>query len=146
MKQDPLTPDAREVAYGPGTGTGTVPHRGSCCGDFRFDSLRRLLFQGMTVTSMPERLASHLTRLLQASGAVVSKETLALSVWREEAVGDGNLAQQSTRSRVYWATAPAIISTCSQCMDAVTISWLPGGMSDGGGRGEPGEAAGGRRV
>jgi DNA-binding winged helix-turn-helix (wHTH) protein len=89
VKQDPLTPDAREVAYGPGTGTGTVPHRGSCCGDFRFDSLRRLLFQGMTVTSMPERLASHLTRLLQASGGVVSKETLALSVrrrsgWRRE--------------------------------------------------------------
>jgi len=42
---------------------------------------------------MPERLALLLTHLLQASGAVVSKETLALSVWPQEAVSDGNLAQ-----------------------------------------------------
>jgi tetratricopeptide (TPR) repeat protein len=42
---------------------------------------------------MPERLALLLTQLLQTGGAVVSKETLALSVWPQEAVSDGNLAQ-----------------------------------------------------
>jgi tetratricopeptide (TPR) repeat protein len=42
---------------------------------------------------MPERLALLLTHLLQANGTVVSKETLALSVWPQEAVSDGNLAQ-----------------------------------------------------
>lgn len=42
---------------------------------------------------MPERLALLLTHLLQASGSVVGKEALALSVWPHEAVSDGNLAQ-----------------------------------------------------
>lgn len=42
---------------------------------------------------MPERLALLLSHLLQASGTVVGKETLALSVWPHEAVSDGNLAQ-----------------------------------------------------
>jgi DNA-binding winged helix-turn-helix (wHTH) protein/Flp pilus assembly protein TadD len=71
----------------------TTASRTYCFGDFRFDSLRRLLFQGPVVTPLPERLALLLTHLLQASGAVVSKEALALSVWPQEAVSDGNLAQ-----------------------------------------------------
>jgi DNA-binding winged helix-turn-helix (wHTH) protein/lipoprotein NlpI len=71
----------------------TAASRIYCFGDFRFDSLRRLLFRGSAVTPMPERLALLLTHLVQANGTVVSKETLALSVWPQEAVSDGNLAQ-----------------------------------------------------
>jgi DNA-binding winged helix-turn-helix (wHTH) protein/Flp pilus assembly protein TadD len=64
-----------------------------CFGDFRFDSVRRLLFQGSAVTPVPEQLALLLIQLLQAGGAVVSKEALATNVWPQEAVSDGNLAQ-----------------------------------------------------
>ncbi|MBV8499184.1 MAG: winged helix-turn-helix domain-containing protein [Candidatus Eremiobacteraeota bacterium] len=42
---------------------------------------------------MPERLALILTQLLQANGRVVSKESLAVSVWPDEAVSDANLTQ-----------------------------------------------------
>ena len=64
-----------------------------CFGDYRFDSLRRLLFRGPDVIPIPERLAVILIQLLQANGGVVSKEALALRVWPQEPVSDGNLAQ-----------------------------------------------------
>lgn len=94
----------------------TAASRVYCFDDFRFDSLRRLLFQGSTVTPMPERLALLLTQLLQAAGGVVSKETLALTAWPQEAVSDANLAQhiyllrrllgESPRDHSYVLSAP----------------------------------------
>lgn len=64
-----------------------------CFGEFRFDSLRRVLFKGAELIPIPERLSVILIQLLQANGAVVTKEALALRVWPHEAVSDGNLAQ-----------------------------------------------------
>jgi DNA-binding winged helix-turn-helix (wHTH) protein/lipoprotein NlpI len=64
-----------------------------CFGEFRFDVSRRLLFRGVEVTPIPERLALLLTELVEARGALVSKEALAESLWPHEAVTDGNLAQ-----------------------------------------------------
>ncbi len=64
-----------------------------CFGEFRFDVSRRLLFKAGEVTPVPERLAMLLTELITANGTVVTKETLAESLWPHEAVSDGNLAQ-----------------------------------------------------
>lgn len=64
-----------------------------CFGDLRFDSMRRLLFRDSEVIPIPERMSLILTELLQANGGVVSKDTLALTVWPDEAVSDANLAQ-----------------------------------------------------
>jgi DNA-binding winged helix-turn-helix (wHTH) protein/tetratricopeptide (TPR) repeat protein len=61
--------------------------------DFRFDANRRLLFRGSDVTPVPEQLALLLTLLLQGNGGTVEKETLALRIWPNEDVSDGNLAQ-----------------------------------------------------
>jgi DNA-binding winged helix-turn-helix (wHTH) protein/Flp pilus assembly protein TadD len=60
---------------------------------FRFDANRRLLFRGSDVTPVPEQLAVLLTLLVQANGATVEKETLAVRIWPQEEVSDGNLAQ-----------------------------------------------------
>jgi DNA-binding winged helix-turn-helix (wHTH) protein/Flp pilus assembly protein TadD len=64
-----------------------------CFGNFRFDSLRRLLFRGSDVSPLSERLALILTQLIQANGSIVNKEALAVSVWPDEAVSDANLTQ-----------------------------------------------------
>jgi DNA-binding winged helix-turn-helix (wHTH) protein/Flp pilus assembly protein TadD len=55
--------------------------------------MRRLLLRGTHAVPVPERLALILTQLLQANGRVVSKESLAVSVWPDEAVSDANLTQ-----------------------------------------------------
>jgi DNA-binding winged helix-turn-helix (wHTH) protein len=62
-------------------------------GEFCFDPMRRVLLRGSSVTPVAERLALILTQLLAAGGRVVSKETLAATVWPNEAVSDGNLVQ-----------------------------------------------------
>jgi DNA-binding winged helix-turn-helix (wHTH) protein/tetratricopeptide (TPR) repeat protein len=62
-------------------------------GEFCFDPMRRVLLRGSSVTPVAERLALILTQLLQAGGRVVSKETLAVTVWPNDAVSDGNLVQ-----------------------------------------------------
>jgi DNA-binding winged helix-turn-helix (wHTH) protein/Tfp pilus assembly protein PilF len=62
-------------------------------GEYRFEPARRLLFKGAEVTPMPERLALLLTELVAAKGTLVTKESLAVNVWPNEAVTDGNLAQ-----------------------------------------------------
>jgi adenylate cyclase len=62
-------------------------------GNFAFDAMRRLLFRGTQAAPVPERLALILTQLLQANGRVVTKESLAVSVWPDEAVSDANLVQ-----------------------------------------------------
>jgi len=64
-----------------------------CFGDLRFDSMRRLLFRDSEIIPIPERMSLILTELLQANGSVVSKDTLALTVWPDEAVSDANLVQ-----------------------------------------------------
>lgn len=69
------------------------PSRVYCFGEFRFDLSRRILFKAGAVTPIPERLALLLTELIAANGAVVTKEALAGSLWPDEAVTDGNLAQ-----------------------------------------------------
>ena len=61
--------------------------------EFRFDANRRLLFRGSDVTPVPEQLAVLLILLVQANGATVEKETLAVRIWPHEEVSDGNLAQ-----------------------------------------------------
>ncbi len=71
----------------------TAASRVYCFGEFRFDSMRRLLFRGSDVKPMPERLAVILTQLVQANGALISKEVLASTLWPQEAVSDANLAQ-----------------------------------------------------
>lgn len=64
-----------------------------CFGECRFDPSRRLLFRGTQVTPIPERLALLLTELVAANGTVVTKESLAVTIWPHDAVSDGNLAQ-----------------------------------------------------
>jgi DNA-binding winged helix-turn-helix (wHTH) protein len=62
-------------------------------GGFSFDAVRRLLLKGSEAVPVPERLAVILMQLLQANGKVVGKETLATSVWPDDAVSDANLVQ-----------------------------------------------------
>ncbi len=62
-------------------------------GQFRLDTLRRVLLSGSAVRTMPEKLFRILLLLLQANGKVVDKETFFSRVWPEESVSDGNLAQ-----------------------------------------------------
>ena len=62
-------------------------------GCFRLDPARRRLFSGQESISLPERTFQLLLLLIQAGGDVVSKETLAATVWPETTVTDGNLSQ-----------------------------------------------------
>lgn len=62
-------------------------------GSFRFDPTRGLLSHGTSVVPLPDRLARLLVLLIHANGSVIDKETIALRVWPESAVSDGNLSQ-----------------------------------------------------
>lgn len=62
-------------------------------GEFRLDPARRLLFAQSRVVPVPERIHQLLLILLEANGGVVPRETIALRVWPDAAVGDGNIAQ-----------------------------------------------------
>ena len=62
-------------------------------GSFRFDPARGLLSHGASVVPLPDRLARLLVLLIHANGSVIDKETIALRVWPESAVSDGNLSQ-----------------------------------------------------
>ncbi|HEY6485773.1 MAG TPA: tetratricopeptide repeat protein [Candidatus Cybelea sp.] len=78
--------------------------------------MRRVLLRGSSVIPVAERLALILTQLLVASGRVVSKETLAVTVWPNDAVSDGNLVQhiyllrrlfgEKTKDRSYILSVP----------------------------------------
>jgi DNA-binding winged helix-turn-helix (wHTH) protein len=80
------------------TEIGAAAFQNAFCGvyrfaEVRFDVNRRLLFRGSDVTPVPEQLAVLLTLLVQANGATVEKDTLAVRIWPNEEVSDGNLAQ-----------------------------------------------------
>src|SRR5580698_5787781 len=62
-------------------------------GRFRLDTSRRVLVAGREVRAMPEKLFRILLVLLEANGRVVAKETFFTTVWPDEIISDGNLAQ-----------------------------------------------------
>jgi DNA-binding winged helix-turn-helix (wHTH) protein len=62
-------------------------------GPFRLDSRRRVLFRGSQVIPIPERIFQLLLILIQANGELVQRETIALRVWPDTDVSDGNIAQ-----------------------------------------------------
>jgi DNA-binding winged helix-turn-helix (wHTH) protein/Tfp pilus assembly protein PilF len=62
-------------------------------GTFKLDTARRLLYSGVEITSLPERAFQLLLLLIEAGGEVVSKETMASTVWPETTVSDANLSQ-----------------------------------------------------
>jgi DNA-binding winged helix-turn-helix (wHTH) protein len=62
-------------------------------GRFRLDASRRVLVAGQEVRAIPEKLFQILLVLLEANGGVVAKETFFTTVWPDEIISDGNLAQ-----------------------------------------------------
>lgn len=62
-------------------------------GPFRLDPRRRLLIRGSQVIPMPERIFQVLSILIEAKGDLVQRETIALRVWPDTAVSEGNIAQ-----------------------------------------------------
>ncbi len=68
-------------------------HAAYSFGEFRLDSARRLLFRESRVLPVPERVFQILLILLEAGSEVVSRDAIALRVWPEGAVADGNIAQ-----------------------------------------------------
>ena len=62
-------------------------------GPFRLDPSRRLLTCGDETIPLPERTFQLLLILIQAGGTIVDKETLAVRVWPDSTVSDGNLSQ-----------------------------------------------------
>jgi DNA-binding winged helix-turn-helix (wHTH) protein/tetratricopeptide (TPR) repeat protein len=62
-------------------------------GPFRLDSRRRVLFRGSLVIPIPERIFQLLLILIEANGELVQRETIALRVWPDTDVSDGNIAQ-----------------------------------------------------
>jgi DNA-binding winged helix-turn-helix (wHTH) protein len=62
-------------------------------GEFRLDVARRLLFRRSRALPLPERIFQILLMLVEANGAVVHREAIALRVWPDAAVADGNIAQ-----------------------------------------------------
>lgn len=62
-------------------------------GEFRLEVSRRLLFkQGRTI-AVPERIFEILLMLIEANGSVVHRDEIALQVWPDAVVADGNIAQ-----------------------------------------------------
>jgi DNA-binding winged helix-turn-helix (wHTH) protein/Flp pilus assembly protein TadD len=62
-------------------------------GPFSLDSRRRVLFRGSQVIPIPERIFQLLLILIEANGELVQRETIALRVWPDTDVSDGNIAQ-----------------------------------------------------
>lgn len=62
-------------------------------GEFRLDVARRLLLKRSRALPLPERIFQILLMLVEANGRVVHRESIALRVWPDAAVADGNIAQ-----------------------------------------------------
>lgn len=62
-------------------------------GPFRLDMSRRILYTGSIPAPIPQRPFQLLCALLQANGAVVSRDTLAEQIWGDEGVTDSNVNQ-----------------------------------------------------
>lgn len=62
-------------------------------GEFRLDVARRLLFRRSRAFPLPERIFQILLMLVEANGGVVQRDAIALRVWPDAAVADGNIAQ-----------------------------------------------------
>lgn len=62
-------------------------------GGFRLDVAHRLLSRDSHVVPLPERIFQVLRMLIEANGSVVQREALALRIWPDTAVADGNIAQ-----------------------------------------------------
>jgi DNA-binding winged helix-turn-helix (wHTH) protein/tetratricopeptide (TPR) repeat protein len=62
-------------------------------GPFRLDPNRGLLTYGAEIVPLPERLFALLLALIQANGAVVSRQTLAGLLWPSGDMSEGNLSQ-----------------------------------------------------
>ncbi|HEY6326779.1 MAG TPA: winged helix-turn-helix domain-containing protein [Candidatus Cybelea sp.] len=61
--------------------------------EFRLDVARRLLFKRSRALPLPERIFQILLMLVEANGGVVHRDAIALRVWPDTAVADGNIAQ-----------------------------------------------------
>ena len=75
--------DARSI-------TGSPIYRFS---EFRLDVARRSLFKQSREFPLPERIFQILLMLVEANGGVVHRDAIALRVWPDGAVADGNIAQ-----------------------------------------------------
>jgi DNA-binding winged helix-turn-helix (wHTH) protein len=75
--------DARSI-------TGSPIYRFS---EFRLDVARRSLFKQSREFPLPERIFQILLMLVEANGGVVHRDAIALRVWPDAAVADGNIAQ-----------------------------------------------------
>ncbi|HEY1655692.1 MAG TPA: winged helix-turn-helix domain-containing protein [Candidatus Tumulicola sp.] len=64
-----------------------------CFGSYRLDSMHRLLYNGTQSKALSEKLFLILLLLLQAGGAVVSKEEFLSRIWSDDETSEGNLAQ-----------------------------------------------------
>jgi DNA-binding winged helix-turn-helix (wHTH) protein len=62
-------------------------------GEFRLDVSRRLLSKRGRVIAVPERIFEILLMLIEANGGVVHRDEIALQVWPDTVVADGNIAQ-----------------------------------------------------
>ena len=62
-------------------------------GEFRLEVARRLLFKQGRVVAVPERIFEILVMLIEANGSVVHRDEIALQVWPDCVVADGNIAQ-----------------------------------------------------
>jgi len=68
-------------------------------GQFTFDSGRRLLLDGDRTVTVPPKAFDLLDLLIRQAPNVVSKETIADTVWRDEAPSDASLAMAVTELR-----------------------------------------------
>lgn len=62
-------------------------------GEYILDVNRRLLLNGLVAKPVSEKLFQMLMLLLDANGAVVSKEQFFSAIWPDGAVSEGNLSQ-----------------------------------------------------
>lgn len=62
-------------------------------GEFRLEVAHRLLFKQGHVVAVPERIFEILLMLIEANGSVVHRDEIALQVWPDTVVADGNIAQ-----------------------------------------------------
>jgi DNA-binding winged helix-turn-helix (wHTH) protein len=62
-------------------------------GGFRLEVGRRLLSRESRIVPIPERIFQILLMLVEAEGSVVEREAIAIRVWPDSAVADGNIAQ-----------------------------------------------------
>ena len=82
--------EAEDEQYAVGRDIQPITYR---FGPFLLDSSRRMLFSGFGARPLPEKVFQILVMLLEANGAMVSKDAFFNRVWPEGHISDANLTQ-----------------------------------------------------